>query len=425
MAIDQYIPTATPLKSGTILDIGGSKLENATHQALTNVLAKATTTGTPITLPDEMLYDSTGHELWSQIIYHPDYYQTRDEISLLDSNGDDIASYINPGAVMLDIGAGDTRKVAHLLRKIDARGIDATYVALDISEESLARNLKPLTQSLRHICCIGLWGSFSDGMAWFTRHDALVNILNPLANYTKHGTSSMAGAVAAARTSVTPEPPQRVLLSLGSVLCNDAWARAVSHLEAWARTLTEPDDFILAGMDGHDQLPAHREKLWAAYHFDADETEEGTMVASSSSSSFSSSDDLFSQFWCNGFTHANRLLGANVFRPEEWAVRGAVVPLMDIPRGLSGGACHRFIFTYTGVAAAAAAARHGDSAGLHLAAGQTMDWFDAHKYGPELVREMCGEAGLVVEREWKAGQDSCFYQYLFRSYGSGSARGNM
>src|SRR5262245_41759791 len=64
------------LKPGAILDIGGSRLEDATRERLARILSNAATTGCSITLPDEMLYDGTGHQIWSRIIYHPDYYQT-------------------------------------------------------------------------------------------------------------------------------------------------------------------------------------------------------------------------------------------------------------------------------------------------------------------------------------------------------------
>jgi len=57
-------------------------------------------------LPDELLYDDAGLQLWSDIIYLPEYYQTRDEIALLERNGAEIASHIATGATLIDLGAG-------------------------------------------------------------------------------------------------------------------------------------------------------------------------------------------------------------------------------------------------------------------------------------------------------------------------------
>jgi hypothetical protein len=92
--------------SGAIIDIGGSRVEESVKGALLKALARAVAGESDVVLPDELLYDGAGHQIWSRIIYYLDYYQTRDEISLFDANGDDIVDRIRPGAVLIDIGSG-------------------------------------------------------------------------------------------------------------------------------------------------------------------------------------------------------------------------------------------------------------------------------------------------------------------------------
>jgi uncharacterized SAM-dependent methyltransferase len=57
-------------------------------------------------LPSPLLSDYEGLKLWSQIIHMPKYYQTRDEIELLEQNASEVAEDITPGCSLLDIGSG-------------------------------------------------------------------------------------------------------------------------------------------------------------------------------------------------------------------------------------------------------------------------------------------------------------------------------
>ena len=57
-------------------------------------------------LPSMLLSDDEGLKLWSQITHLPNYYQTRDEIELLEENGKKVAEYIVPGCTLVDLGSG-------------------------------------------------------------------------------------------------------------------------------------------------------------------------------------------------------------------------------------------------------------------------------------------------------------------------------
>ena len=140
----------------------------------------------------------------------------------------------------------------------------ATYLALDISRASLTHNVDYLAKQHSApgsvVTCVGLWGTFQDGMRYV-------------------------------QSITTP----RLFLSLGSVLCNDEWSTAVKHLRYWAQTL-RAQDLLLVGMDAH-LLPKDEAKIWAAYH---------------------SCDELYKDFFLSGFKKANTLLGEEWFREEDW-----------------------------------------------------------------------------------------------------------
>ncbi|KAL0941849.1 uncharacterized protein CTRU02_204612 [Colletotrichum truncatum] len=335
---------------GTVLDIGGGNMSSNILDDLRRVFAMAALSGQPPpTMPDELLYDDKGLAIWADIIFTPEFYQTRDEITLFKKNSVEIANYIPEGAIMVDLGAGDMRKVNFLLDQLTRLGREATYLALDISSRSLTTNLDLLAPEHAggSVHMAGLWGDFKAGI------DFCVAL---------------------------PSSSPRMFLSLGSVLFNDPWHKAVDSLREWA-ALMRRDDLILAGMDGHDVTSA---KVWDAYH---------THPA------------LFQDFFCNGLEHANGLLGERVFKAEDW----------DICAGIEEDeGRHRFFLKAKQDIAVTAAARGSAEDGIQIIGrGTELDWFDAHKRPEWMVTKMCAEAGLEVIRSW-AIDGSDMRQYLIR-----------
>ncbi|KAL2756034.1 hypothetical protein ACRALDRAFT_2027670 [Sodiomyces alcalophilus JCM 7366] len=247
---------------GTVLDIGGSDMSTSVRDRLRSVLLDDHAPGTIPVMPDELLYNDKGLAIWAEIIFTPEFYQTADEIAILARNSGEISKYIPDGVTMIDLGAGDLRKVENLLAVLEQRGTPSTYLALDISRASLKTNIDMLAAMHDKVTCAGLWGDFNRGLSWVDNLDPAV---------------------------------PRLFLSLGSVLFNDSWDTAVANLKRWAN-LMRPQDLILAGMDGH-MFENHREKIWAAYH---------------------AHPDMYDEFWANGFAHANALLGAEYLRTEDW-----------------------------------------------------------------------------------------------------------
>ncbi|KAK1579758.1 histidine-specific methyltransferase [Colletotrichum navitas] len=352
---------ATVPEHGSVLDIGGGKMESHILDDLRRILFAAAQNppnghaATP-TMPDELLYDDKGLAIWADIIFTPQFYQTRDEIVLFQRHSGELArDYIPDDATMIDLGAGDMRKVNYLLEELAHQGRRATYLALDISRRSLTTNLEALAP--RHaggsVRMAGLWGDFTAGLAF------------------------------AETVVATP----RVFLSLGSVLFNDPWKKAVAALRDWA-ALMRPADLILAGMDGHDVSSA---KVWDAYH---------------------AHPDLFTRFFHNGLAHANALLGDDIFCPEDWDICAEVD---------AAEKRHRFYLrARRDVDVTAGMTTTTTKTTATLRRGLEVDWFDAHKRSEADVRGMCREAGLEVVKSW-AAEGSEMRQYLIRVNPDGSA----
>ncbi|KAH7157719.1 histidine-specific methyltransferase [Dactylonectria estremocensis] len=339
-------------RHGDVVDIGGSRMSGDVSERLMEALKAPYSSNAKPVLPDELLYDDRGLPIWNKIIFTPEFYQTHDEIILFEKHGADIAARVRQGITVVDLGAGDTKKVGHLLAAFEKAKVKTDYLALDISKTSLHQNIEYLvgqhSSPESTVTCAGIWGSFHDGMRYLD------------------GVSS-----------------PRLFLSLGSVLCNDPWPEALSHLKYWANAL-RTDDLLLIGMDGH-VLPNNPTKIWAAYH---------------------SCDDLYREFFLNGFEHANRLAGDKWFKEEDWDF---LAELEDQPTTR-----HRFYFR-------AKRDISLEKIGRLINKGEEFDWFDSHKYGEDSVRLMCYKAGLIVDEVWQA-PNSEFRQYLVRRKGDKDQR---
>ncbi|WP_339865479.1 L-histidine N(alpha)-methyltransferase [uncultured Algoriphagus sp.] len=109
---------------------------------------------TPKTLPSKYFYDSKGDKLFQKIMALPEYYLTRKEYEILESQHKQILAPIlslNQSFNLIELGAGDGMKTKILLRYLSKLKVDFTYYPVDFSgsvleelEESLANELPDL-----------------------------------------------------------------------------------------------------------------------------------------------------------------------------------------------------------------------------------------------------------------------------------------
>jgi hypothetical protein len=91
--------------TGDVIDIGGSHLSDTFREMLGRKLLKEDRPGQRL-LPSALFSDDKGLRIWRELTRLPDYYQTRNEIHLLEQYGSDIAQHMAPGSVVLDLGSG-------------------------------------------------------------------------------------------------------------------------------------------------------------------------------------------------------------------------------------------------------------------------------------------------------------------------------
>jgi dimethylhistidine N-methyltransferase len=103
-------------------------------------------------LPPKLFYDARGSALFEQICELPEYYLTRTERAILESNIDVIAAAAGNVHTVVELGAGSASKTALLLQALARRDGLVTYVPIDVSGSALraaARQLRVQVPRLR------------------------------------------------------------------------------------------------------------------------------------------------------------------------------------------------------------------------------------------------------------------------------------
>ena len=83
-------------------------------------------------ISSKWFYDFQGSKLFEKITKLEEYYPTRTERKILKENKIEIAKKIGKEAVIIEPGAGDTKKIAIFLNRLDK---PKKYIPLDISED--------------------------------------------------------------------------------------------------------------------------------------------------------------------------------------------------------------------------------------------------------------------------------------------------
>ncbi|HEY0839836.1 MAG TPA: L-histidine N(alpha)-methyltransferase, partial [Vulgatibacter sp.] len=103
----------------------------------------------PKALPPKHFYDERGSRLFDRICETPEYYPTRTERALLETNADRLLDgVLSSGAAgpvgVVELGSGAARKTRCLLDAVRRRGLPCCYVPFDVSEEMLRTSAQRL-----------------------------------------------------------------------------------------------------------------------------------------------------------------------------------------------------------------------------------------------------------------------------------------
>ena len=95
----------------------------------------------PKKLSSKYFYNKKGDYLFQKIMAMPEYYLTKSELDIFKNKTADLANLITPDNQsfdLIELGAGDAMKSTFLLKYLVEKGIDFTYMPIDISGNILS-----------------------------------------------------------------------------------------------------------------------------------------------------------------------------------------------------------------------------------------------------------------------------------------------
>ncbi len=119
----------------------------------------------PRALPPLLFYDARGSELFEAICKLPEYYLTRAECSILETQCDAIAAACDDVVTVAELGSGSSVKTEILLHALVKSGRRVRYVPIDISEAAVVGAAQRLETALPGLEIRGLVAEFETGLA--------------------------------------------------------------------------------------------------------------------------------------------------------------------------------------------------------------------------------------------------------------------
>ncbi|MGC5745589.1 L-histidine N(alpha)-methyltransferase [Chryseobacterium sp. NFX27] len=117
----------------------------------------------PKRLSSKYFYDKTGDQLFQEIMAMPEYYLTRCELDIFKNKTADLARLIIPENEpfdLIELGAGDAMKSTFLLKHLVEKGIQFTYMPIDISGNILSILKEKLSRELPDLEIAALEGEY-------------------------------------------------------------------------------------------------------------------------------------------------------------------------------------------------------------------------------------------------------------------------
>lgn len=118
-------------------------------------------------LPSKYLYDAKGSALFQSITELPEYYLTGCERNILETRCNEIAEFVEGQPFnLVELGAGDGRKMKILLKYFLDAGLQFRYVPIDISESAMDGLVETLRTEFPNLEVRGLVSDYHNGLKW-------------------------------------------------------------------------------------------------------------------------------------------------------------------------------------------------------------------------------------------------------------------
>ncbi len=115
-------------------------------------------------LPFVYFYDHIGSQLFEKICELPEYYLTRTETDILETNADDIASQFSKKTVLVELGSGSSTKTRILIEALLERQSLASYTPIDVSLQMLEESSYSLLEAYPNLEINAIAAKYNEGI---------------------------------------------------------------------------------------------------------------------------------------------------------------------------------------------------------------------------------------------------------------------
>jgi EasF-like predicted methyltransferase len=222
------------------------------------------------------------------------------------------------------------RKVDILFKAFEAAGKEVEYYALDLSLPELKRTFAEInTKAYKYVSFHGLHGTYDDGLTWLKK---------------PQGSNK-----------------STCVLTMGSSLGNFSREGACAFLSSFKDALSS-SDLLIVGLDGCQQS----DRVFNAYN---------------------DGEHITEQFYRNGLSHANSILGYEAFKQEDWKVEGLYDEKLDKHQ------------------ASYVALKNVETKDFSFHEGEKIHLEDAFKYSQAQADQLWHDAGLVQQMAYGNNND--------------------
>lgn len=115
----------------------------------------------PKRLPSKYFYDDEGSRIFQEIMDMPEYYLPAAELEIIQTHSPALALLFPSDELdVIELGAGDGRKISFFLKSLSQQVAKLTYFPLDISESILIENQQLISKEVPGIQLEPVWGDF-------------------------------------------------------------------------------------------------------------------------------------------------------------------------------------------------------------------------------------------------------------------------
>lgn len=132
----------------------------------------------PRHLASKYFYDEAGSALFQKIMELPEYYLTRAETRIFQAKRQALAARLpGDGFNLVELGPGDGRKTLLLMEAFQEKGLQFTYLPIDISPTALETLFQRLEASLPGLEAKALACDYMTGLRWLAAQSRKQNLV--------------------------------------------------------------------------------------------------------------------------------------------------------------------------------------------------------------------------------------------------------